>query len=216
MELSSFERHQKQLLALEVITVNPEYPRKGFFEEDVMLALWRELLAQAPYGDDPYVPIERILHTLPATPDQRILSVATSFVVWLGTTVGMNFYLECLRAASECKMDYGFPYQNVFLSIWAAKNRRQHGCNHGFRSIEFILALPSDYGPTMHSKHELARLPELSALDYETVEGMVLWLSSVEGKRFMANAGEMIDAKRLELSNQRLQKMYEQREQGDA
>ena len=59
--------------------------------------------------------------------------------------------------------------------------------------IEYILANREDYNDRWELKHQ----PDVSIEDYETVDKIVMWLATREGKSFYSNAMHEIEDRRL-------------------
>jgi hypothetical protein len=114
-------------------------------------------------------------------------------VCWLGTNCGQSIILSArdIRASLRCSG------QRAFIAAWAWQNTRHVGVDHGFRSIEHLLARPSDFGRPFFTLpglgKQLMRRPRLSIDDYECVDHLVEWLGSEQGASLIAGAERRIE-----------------------
>jgi hypothetical protein len=161
-------------------------PRNGTPGEGIFLKLWQEFVEARP--DD----FTDIFRDIPSEIDQRIASVAASFMTFMGCNGGASFTYRAQRLGESG----AFSYPNeAFLAAWALENRRTHFINHGLRMSEYMLATeyPIDRGPFRHSPNE-ERVPEISQRDNDVLECMVAWWSTEPARRMRDIAEPMIRA----------------------
>lgn len=172
-------------------------PRAKRIGEEVFAASWRELM-QKPLPFDEYEApnkwLSEILHKVPEPLCQRHADAAASLICWLGTNCGLSFIDQAKRI--EAKLP-GYGSVQAWRFAWASKNCRSPGCNHGFRTIEFLLAPEDHYGNNGMYGYGLLRAPELSVIDYEVMDCVVEWLAMGEGREFIADCEREIKEKIL-------------------
>lgn len=186
--------HEKHLLDIGPLSHEPIIPpRDGHVGELVYSTAWRIQMETAPEEcAAPNARLQDILYLMgPLT--QRQATVAATFVMWLGTNVGLGFVSACKMAISSSTLT---PYR-AWLEQWGWTNRRQSYLNYGLRSIELILAPAELYCAGQHGIGGLSRAPDLSADDYETVEHLLEWLSGTEGGEFLSACDAEIEARRV-------------------
>jgi hypothetical protein len=180
------EAEQGELLAFSHAPIRA--PRPSVIGEVVMVEKWQENMAR--YADsihdecDEYA-FRALMTAFPFPLTQRLATVAASFVKWLGTNCGRCFLLEAERV--EKLLD---GKRDSWAAAWAIENARHSGHNGGARYIEAALA-PDDHW----QNGLLTRLPDLTAHDVETVEHVVYWLGTTEGRAFLADCEREIAAR---------------------
>lgn len=131
-------------------------------------------------------PLELILSNMIGKINQRRAYVCASFIVWLGTNLGNSLYQSVVRI-NESHREIKF---NVWAAAWHEHNKRELHVNGGIRAIEFILA-PDDH----YKGNRLAKRPELSVDDLETIDNLLEWLDSQSGYLFIAMVRKEIEFK---------------------
>jgi hypothetical protein len=160
-------------------------PRENTPAEGIYLKLWQDFAAARP--DD----FQDIFRDMNDTVDQRIASVAASFMVYMGCNVGHAF-TERAKA-----LIHVFAWEREsYLAAWAIHNRRTYGVNNGLRAVEFMLATqhPIDNEGCRHVVWE--RIPEIAQKEMDAVECMVEWWSTGPAKRMRGVAESLIEAER--------------------
>lgn len=173
-------------------------------DEHIMAARWTTLMTDSSYSQPPFgcdgsraqnLYLVQILSDLGVPITQRHASVCASFIAWLGTSCGQGL----MQAIEKSISTYYGGIQLVnrdkwatYVAEWNILNMRRTGFNHGMRLIEYILAPKECFNDRM----ELILDPNLSAEDYETVDKLVMWLATRDGKSFVSNAFEEIATKR--------------------
>lgn len=168
-------------------------PRPNHVGEEVFASAWETLMASPVdhWGDPdgsgaPNSRLAMILHHLPERLIQRHATVAASLVTWFCTNCGGSFIQLARSYASTCKLT------DPWLCAWADENKRRNWLNSGFRTLEHCLA-PEDH----MGKGGLARIPELSAMDFEVAEHVVSWFGA-HGAEFLGRCQEKIAARQAE------------------
>jgi len=143
--------------------------QEGEKGRSAFLKHWREYANRADwYGDIFYRRIEGIIFC-PGGGDEYASRVATSIVCWFGSNNGLCFLNDAL-AKTKVNSEVGnYSNEATLLSSWALENRRQYCVNRGVRRLEGILGRS-----------------QLIATDFEVAESVMLWLSSDEGRKFVA------------------------------
>ena len=170
----------------------PIRPARSLPGEQAFLREWRHLMRPSPDGGDETTVFDEVLADKPGPRTRREAQVLASVVTWFGTNVGLAFLLEAQRMKQRMPR-VRWPY----LGQWGQINVRQIGINEGVRTLEHCLATER-YKDGLG--HDAWRIPELSADDYETVEHLMVWLSSETGQAFLARCERETEAERLQLS----------------
>ena len=179
-------------------------PRDGCVGEAVFAERWKRLMALQLEENSPHSARLAVILSHMAEPlSQRHATVAASFVTWLGTNIGLSFVREAQRLVEQLPHD---P-EKAWLAQWTWHNRRLSWMNNGIRSIEYILAPLETF--TRDFLSSLSRLPDLSASDYETVEGIVIWLSTREGSHFLSGCERAIERRLAELRDELAQEVHQ-------
>ncbi len=138
--------------------------------EFVFAEQWKLLMEAKPYwlyeSREAGEWLDSILSPICSRADQRMATVAATFVTWLGSGLGKSFIqrarlLNASLSASQLALSH-----LAWVSTWAQMNFRQHGVSGGFRLIEDLLAAPEDFD----ERGDLQRCPTLSVEDYEVVD----------------------------------------------
>jgi hypothetical protein len=171
--------HDRELELLPLRSEPLTAPRATVYGEGIFLETWRALLAEpVPHGDGlPNEMIEHILCDTVGPIDERVASVAASFIVWLGCNAGQSF----LDHASKLSRAHALDLPEAFTLAWAEQNRRRVGVNSSRRSIEFIIP------------------GEVTFRDAEIIENVARWLGTPKGIRMRALAMAEIEATRKAL-----------------
>ena len=173
-------KDQTELLPFDHIPIVP--PRAGIPGECIYLNLWREYLDARPDEWD------CIFNDLNFDLDQRAVSVAASFMVWMGCNNGRDF----TQAAEDLYRSNSLhSKERAFLAAWAINNRRQRGINSGLRTVEYMLAPAC---PVQNGWAIGGLIPEVSQRDTDVLECMVVMWSGITGMRFRSIALPMIEA----------------------
>lgn len=160
-------------------------PRACTPGERIYLGLWQEFAEARP--DD----FQDIFRDMNDSVDQRVASVAASFMVYMGCNVGQSF---TERAKG---LIHAFAWEReAYLAAWVIHNRRTYGINNGLRAVEFMLAAqhPIDNEGCRHVVWE--RIPEITQKEMDAVECMVGWWSTGPAKRMRGVAESLIEAER--------------------
>lgn len=173
--------------------------------EHIMATRWTALMTDAKYsyGLTPLSmthPVDNmflvsILADMGNPITQRHASVCASFISWMGTNFGRELMTHIRnRSATWARELKVQPHEqgNVYLAEWTIANVRKIGHNRNYRMIEYILAERADYNDQWELKYQ----PELSAEDYETVDKLVMWLSTRDGRSFYSNCMAEIETHR--------------------
>lgn len=132
--------------------------------------LFKRWLEYANYpdwrGDTWYKPIERFIN-VPGGGTKRSARMVTSLILYLGSNFGRDFITRELK---EIKPTSLFSSVDMRMA-WADENKRVAHTNGGRRSAEVFF----DEYP-------------LSAVGFEISENTMLWLTSREGRSFLAEA----------------------------
>lgn len=153
----------------------PLRPARAGLAEVVFLSEWQALLKKHPVLSD-------LLDGKKTT--KRDAQVAASFITWLGTNSGAAF----VHAADQMVQTLQSS-ESGYLAAWALINRRQWHINSGVRTIESVLALCNlfDKRNVGIAPHIAAQDVEISIDDIDTVEALVVWISTAQGRAFVKN-----------------------------
>lgn len=182
--------HQRELPGL-IVHTPITLARRGHIGETVYSERWAEFMAQPPPDwragdlDDAREPIEVLMlretvYDYPHLLGQREASVAASFVTWLGTAIGKCTLLRAAQMRDEFQ-------SNSVLMAWTLQNQRHIGVNHGYRSIDYIVARLGDYNPRAHWLSPIdpfVRQPEVTLRDVELIEHLAGWFGRDAGRGF--------------------------------
>jgi hypothetical protein len=154
----------------------PPHPRPKHAGEEVYAEEWSKLMQNKPQDGcrAPNSMLAEILWYLPGRINQRHATICATVVCWLGTSCGQAVVLNGKR----------FQESNLFHSdtcysiAWHLENQRQASVNHGFRTLEHLLAPEDHYGTDMlgFGGRCVVKRPTLSVDDFETVEHLMHWL----------------------------------------
>lgn len=163
----------------DVVHVPITPPRASHHGEIVFVEQWQALMQKCsgyPSEDCANHMLCMVLGWREDEITQRAASVAVTFIKWLGTNCGAAFIETANRFQGEYPGgDHGYRM------AWAVENERKSWMNSGFRAIEHILSADTD---TLNG--QTVWRPDLSVSDYEVVENVACWLSSTEGREFVA------------------------------
>lgn len=172
------ELDQDELFALEHVPLYP--PRASHLGELVYAAVWQATMAPRPGCSEDEAPISRVLVDFGGKPRQRHATVLATVATWLGTAVG-----SALLKHAERLRTLGYELEHSRYQVaWMAENSRRTGVNHGYRTIEFLLAPRDIVDPSPFGKG-LTQVPDLSSDDHEVIEHFMRWLASGEGQQFL-------------------------------
>lgn len=161
-------------------------PRNGMIPEQVFAELWeKQMQGYDEEGDPTFAVITRDIK-----PTQELAFLVASFVMWLGSSVGLGFLSACRKQVVRHASSW---HEDAYLAAWAVENRRRPGHRNGWRMIE-LLAWDGDWNTT--NRHNP---PLLSADAYEAVENLVVWLGGHQGQEFIALCEATILARQLSL-----------------
>lgn len=171
-------------------------PRDGHIGEQVYSELWRNLMAipvpPSHWEEHPLTKLHEVLPQYPWKLDQRCASVCATFITWLGCSNGQSIIFRARRLKEEGR-------QQAFLLAWYENNKRHRWVNHGFRTIEFMLAPDDHFGQAPMERFDTLRwIPYLRQEDHEAIEHLCIWLGDPEGQRFVALAEEEIRRRKAE------------------
>jgi hypothetical protein len=161
------------------------YPRKGHVQEHVYAEKWEALMRKIPrYGlRAPNGMLASVLYQLPVYITQRHALVCATVVCWLGTNCGQSV----LHKAEQFMIKAAMFSEQAYLLAWTSENMRHSWLNHGYKTIEHLLAPADHYGVSILTPFiSLIRKPKLTIEDYETVECLMQWLGSKEGQQFIS------------------------------
>lgn len=174
--------------------------RPGFLGEVVYNEHWQALMRRELdghsdyYADTPNAMLAEILSAMPLGINQREATVATSFIVWLGTACGRGLLFSARDKADHFRVCLSTGYSIA----WHLQNQRQIGQDGGYRTIEFLLAPPDarTYRSLNWGCDMLSDAPQLSVTDYETCEHVATWLGTDLGAAFVTECEREIDLRR--------------------
>lgn len=163
-------------------------PRTGIPGEGIYLKLWQEFAEKRP---DDWADIFRDMND---GIDQRIASVAASFMVFMGCNAGRNL----VERANQLRDKFPWPVE-AFEAAWAIMNRRRKGINCGLRVAEYMLATVHPIDAEMGGRVVWERVPDVTQKDMDTLECMVAWWSTrpAERMREIAEAMIVVEQKKL-------------------
>ena len=160
-------------------------PQQHTPAERIYLKLWQDFVVARP--DD----FQDIFRDMNEAVDQRIASVAASFMVYMGCNVGQSF---TERAQSLIPV---FAWEReAYLAAWALHNRRTHAVNSGLRAVEFMLATQHPIDSDGRSRVVWERIPDITQKEMDAIECMVGWWSTGPAKRMRGVAESLIEAER--------------------
>jgi hypothetical protein len=160
--------------------------RKNHIGEQVYASVWAAMMAEdwrdGVFDDHSVKPLSAVLNLLHRRPQQRQATVAATIVTWLGCNVGQSILLN-----AKAHIENGRWLQHeAYLLAWTLENTRRRGINYGIRSIEYMLSPPEAFHETRtFGTPPLKALPNLSALDLEVCDAVMLWLGTERGQRFL-------------------------------
>ena len=168
------------------------YPRRGHIGERVYFEEWQHLMRELPQ-DGYHVPNSMLVDILwkhPSYVTQRHASICTSVVIWLGTACGQGIRLSANRLVEKF---HEYPGR-AWLTAWTTQNTRSPGINHGYRTIEHLLAPDDHFGRYITSLcgETLKKRPKLTVDDYECVEHLMEWLGE-NGQGFVLKCERRIE-----------------------
>jgi hypothetical protein len=159
-------------------------PRDGTPGEGIYLKLWQDFVAARP--DD----FEDIFRDMNDPVDQRVASIAASFMVFMGCNGGASFTYQ----ANELRPKFAYP-AHAFAAAWAIENQRSRGTNHGLRTAEYMLAAIHPIGNDgFRSDVVWERVPQINQKDMDAIECMVEWWSTRPAERMREIAEALIAA----------------------
>lgn len=151
--------------------VNP--PRKGHLGEQVFYSNWLKVLQQHDSLDDhANQQFVNILGGYGHRLDERVATVAATFVTWLGTNLGNAYRIEAKRLASMLDKSL-HDACDAYLWTWASVNLRGTGSGSGLRQLEASMG--------GYEKDP----PLLTSQDYEVIDHLAYWLGSNDGQAFL-------------------------------
>lgn len=161
-------------------------PRPHHIGEQVFFEHWTRYVDVEPEedrnGPGRISRLEDILSELPGKLDQRMVTVAATFMTWMGNNNGFSLWWEAERLRKD-----GVHYPVVHA--WTDNNRRIHGVNSGFRTIEAMLAPDDHFGPRQgFAGWGLMYVPQLRWEDFETIEHLCEWLGEGNGRQLVIQA----------------------------
>ncbi|WP_321820841.1 MULTISPECIES: hypothetical protein [unclassified Burkholderia] len=162
-------------------------PRSTTPGEGILLSLWQEYAVKHPND------FEYIFLDMNEPIDQRIASVAASFMVFMGCNGGASF----THQAQEMWKTGAFSYpREAYLAAFALNNQRRRGVNGGLRTIEFMLAPTYPFEDPAHGGHQVMWqvVPEITQKDMDAVDCMVGWWASPPAKAIRHVAEPEIEA----------------------
>ncbi|KWN06414.1 hypothetical protein WT83_27415 [Burkholderia territorii] len=160
-------------------------PRPDIPGEVIYLRLWQEFMHANSHA------LEDIVTSgLNGPIDQRVASVAASFMVYMGCNGGANF----TRCANELVKRFDYPHE-AFLAAFVIENQRRRSVNHGLRKVEYMLAAEHPIVDGLFSTRvEWERVPDISQRDLDVIECMVIWWSTPQAERLRRVAEPLIEA----------------------
>lgn len=158
-------------------------PRPCTPGEGIYLGLWQDFATSRERE------WELIFRASPVL-NQRMASVAASFMKYMGCNCGRGF---TLMAESYAKDPTFRSREDAFLAAWAIDNRRIRGINSGIRISEYMLAEEPVFTDPPDGIRT-ARVPTLSQLDNDTLENMVCWWSGPTAEVMREIAAPLISA----------------------
>lgn len=172
----------------------PLHPaREGTPGEVIYLNLWREFATTRP------LEWHAIFVTNGRPVRQRAASVAASFMVFMGCSVGYSFTLSAERIASESSF---MGRESAFLAAWAVANRRTHHKNNGLRTVEYMLAREYPIRDQSWRQVDWSLVPAITQEDYDIIESMVAWWSTTQARVMRDIAERLIEVETLRQSKE--------------
>lgn len=152
--------------------------------EQVMIKHWSNLMRDRDSDEYPNSALAGVMHDYCGRLDQRVATVAATFICWLGTTCGTHYLNAALRLASDTALDR----PDAFLMAWARENLRRYHTSRAARPIERILAKDPN----------AEVVPAVSLCDIEVVEHLVMWLGGEDGQAFLTGCKAEIAGRKAE------------------
>lgn len=164
-------------------------PRKGFLAENVFYDNWVQMLTQDRDMSEPdNQRFADVLGSYGHEINERVATVAATFISWLGTNVGFSYRDEARRLSKVV------PYKHdAYLMAWAVHNLRHSSVSAGRRQLEACLS-----NPALDKHDHINRAPVLSSQDYEVVEHLVVWLGTDDGQDFLEKCENILRRKQHE------------------
>ncbi len=162
-------------------------PRAGTPGEGLYLKLWQGFVENEPTA------FADIFRNMLDPIDQRIVSIAASFMVFMGCNGGHSFTWLAKDLASRGVFNV---QSEAFLAAFAIENRREYGINHGLRLVEAMLHIkhPIDYDNYGRDHVIWGSVPDLNRKDMDAIECMVIWWSTSRAEEMRAIAEPLIIA----------------------
>ena len=160
-------------------------PREGTPGECIYLQLWQEFAAANAKE------FEHVFWDMPDAIDQRVATVAASFMVFMGCNGGADFTYQAKRLCAN------FSYsRDAFLAAFALQNQRRTGVDGGLRLVEYMLAPAYPFEDRGRGVHRLnwANVPAITQKDMDAIECMAVWWSTPQADRMRAIAEPLIEA----------------------
>lgn len=166
--------------------------RPGHNGEQVYASTWAAAMEPTGDEDEGQTPIEIVLRDLDVQElTQRHATVAATVICWLGCNIG---YATLRRAEAE-RAAGRWSDAHCYLFAWTLENMRRIGRNSNIRCVEYMLTPPDDRRETRSiGDVGITRLPELSAIDLEVIDHVMLWLAEADGQRFLRLCDAQIKA----------------------
>lgn len=166
------------------LTVRNQLPEMVFASEWMKIA--SVVVDDSDYGydldsEDPAMTVGQVIaagHNRHMHIGQAEATLAATFIVWLGTSVGRCF-LERGKMLEDhfrkgVSAGLGGEGGAGFLAAWALHNARSIGLNGGWRTCEF-----------MAGDWKVRGQKEVTAVQLELLDNMARWLGSKHGVRFI-------------------------------
>ncbi|UEC05442.1 hypothetical protein [Burkholderia vietnamiensis] len=169
--------------------------RAGTPGEGLYLKLWQTFV------EDETDAFAEIFRDMVDPIDQRVASIAASFMVFMGCNGGASF-----TSLAKTLWERG-PFEvrsDAFLAAFAVENRRVHGINHDLRLAEAMLCVEHPIGEAnCRTRVIWQNVPEITMKDMDALECMVAWWSTTRAEAMRAIAEPLIsEANRQALRRQ--------------
>ena len=153
---------------------------EDMWRSKLFLKIWIRHMSRYPRASNFYDWRPLLVHTLMPCNGKDALyasQIASSFIAWLGRNNGFSFAAELFKKLEQKdRLDSDYRNLKKALSYWSYENSLSYSQQiGGGRTLHRILGYrPSD--------------DTLTAIHFDTVEKIIMWLASKEGMQYLAEA----------------------------